>query len=70
MTLGRPLGLWTAILCGLSVLHAAATIGFLGTSSQWFQAMQVDELIWIRLVIGWSTVQLILGLLSVAVGST
>jgi lipoprotein-releasing system permease protein len=67
MTNSRPLGFWTALLCGLSVFHAVATIVFLGTSPRWFQAMQVDELIWVRLVIGWATAQLVLGLLSLAV---
>ncbi|MDH3728800.1 MAG: hypothetical protein OER77_14810, partial [Myxococcales bacterium] len=67
MTTSRPLGFWTAVLCGLSVLHATATIVFLGTSTRWFQAMQVDELVWIRLLIGWTTAQLIVGLLSLAI---
>ena len=67
MTNGRPLGFWAASLCGLSVLHAAAALVFVGTSTQWFQSMLVDELIWIRLVIGWTTAQLTLGLLSLAV---
>ncbi len=67
MTNSRPLGLWAAVLCGLSVSHAAATIVFLSTSPRWFQAMQVDGLIWVRLVIGWATAQLVLGLLSLAV---
>ena len=67
MTSGRPLGFWTAVLCGLSVLHAVATLVFLGASTQWFQAMLVDDLVWIRLAIGWTTAQLTLGLLSLAV---
>ncbi|MDH3622835.1 MAG: ABC transporter permease [Myxococcales bacterium] len=67
MTSGRPLGFWTAVLCGLAVLHAVATVVFLGSSTLWFQAMQADELIWIRLVIGWATAQLILVLLSLAI---
>jgi lipoprotein-releasing system permease protein len=48
-------------------LHAVATVVFLGSSTLWFQAMQADELMWIRLVIGWATTQLILGLLSLAI---
>jgi lipoprotein-releasing system permease protein len=67
MTSRRPLGFWAAVLCGLSVLHAAAAWVFVGTSTQWFQATLVDQLIWIRLVIGWTTAQLTLGLLSLAV---
>lgn len=68
MTSRRPLGFWTAVLCGLSVAHAIATLVFLGTSPQWFQAMLIDGLIWVRLAIGWTTAQLTLGLLSLAVG--
>ncbi|MCZ6807730.1 MAG: ABC transporter permease [Deltaproteobacteria bacterium] len=67
MTSTRPLGFWTAALAGLSVLHAAATVVFLATSTQWFQASLIDGLVWIRLAIGWTTAQLTLGLLSLAV---
>ncbi|MDH3201934.1 MAG: ABC transporter permease [Myxococcales bacterium] len=63
----RRFGFWTAVLCGLAVLHAVAIVVFVATSTGWFQAMQVDELVWIRLVIGWATAQLILGLLSLAI---
>jgi lipoprotein-releasing system permease protein len=63
----RPLGFWTAVLCGLGVLQVAAVLVFGATSTQWFQASVGDDLLWIRLAIGWTTVQLTLTLLSVAV---
>jgi len=63
----RPLGFWTAVLCGFGVLHVAAVLVFGATSSQWFQASIGNDLLWIRLAIGWATSQLSLALLSVAV---
>jgi lipoprotein-releasing system permease protein len=63
----RPLGFWTAVLCGFGVLHVAAVLVFGATSTQWFQASVGDELLWIRLTIAWTTAQLTLALLSVAV---
>jgi lipoprotein-releasing system permease protein len=67
MSRQRPLGLWTAVLCGFGVLHVAAVIAFGATSTQWFQALIVDDLLWVRLAIAWATMQLTLALLSVAV---
>jgi lipoprotein-releasing system permease protein len=63
----RPLGFWPAVLCGFGILHVAAVLIFSATSTQWFQATVGDELLWIRLAIGWTTAQLILALLSLAV---
>ena len=40
---------------------------FVGTSTQWFQASIGNDLLWVRLAIGWATCQLSLALLSVAV---
>jgi len=34
MSQQRPLGLWTAVLCGFGVLHVAAVIAFGATSTQ------------------------------------
>ncbi|MGD8608853.1 MAG: ABC transporter permease [Myxococcales bacterium] len=62
-----PLGLWTGVLCVLGVLHVVAARTFAAQSPQWFQAQLDDELLWVRLVIGWTTVQVILFLLSLAV---
>jgi lipoprotein-releasing system permease protein len=55
------------MLCGLALSHAVAVLVFGATSTRWFQALIGDDLLWVRLVIGWSTVQLILALLSAAV---
>jgi len=63
----RPLGFWTAVLCGFGVLHVAAVLVFGATSSQWFQASIGNDFLWLRLAIGWATWQLSLALLSVAV---
>ena len=63
----RPPGIWTGVLCGLGVLQTAAVLVFAGTSTQWFQAQLADDLLWVRLAIGWATVQLTLLLLSIAV---
>jgi lipoprotein-releasing system permease protein len=63
----RSLGFWAAVLCGFGVLHAAAVLVFGGTSTQWFQASIGNDLLWVRLAIGWATCQLSLALLSVAV---
>jgi lipoprotein-releasing system permease protein len=51
----------------LGVLQTAAVVVFAGTSTQWFQAQLADEVLWVRLAIGWATVQLTLSLLSVEV---
>ncbi len=59
--------IWTGVLCGLGVLQAAAVLAFAGTSTRWFQAQLADDVLWIRLAIGWATVQLTLLLLSAAV---
>ena len=67
MSQPRPLGFWTAVLCGFGVLHVAAVLVFGATSTQWFQATIGNELLWIRLAIAWTTTQLTLALLSVAV---
>jgi len=67
MSQPRPLGFWTAFLCGFGVLHVAAALVFGGTSTQWFQAVIGDDLLWLRLAIAWTTMQLTLALLSVAV---
>ena len=67
MSRQRPLGLWTAVLCGFGVLHVAAVIAFGATSTQWFQALIMDDLLWVRLAIAWTTIQLSLALLSAAV---
>jgi lipoprotein-releasing system permease protein len=63
----RPLGPWTAVLCGFGVLQVAAVLAFAGTSPLWFQASLGDDLLWVRLAIAWTTTQLSLALLSVAV---
>jgi lipoprotein-releasing system permease protein len=67
MSRPRPLGFWTAVLCGFGVLHAAAVIVFGATSTVWFQASIEDDLLWVRLAIAWTTMQLTLALLSAAV---
>lgn len=67
MSQPRPLGFWTAILCGLGLWHVVAVLVFGATSTRWFQALIGDDLLWLRLVIAWSTLQLTLALLSVAV---
>ncbi|MGB5349510.1 MAG: ABC transporter permease, partial [Polyangiales bacterium] len=48
-------------------LHTAAVLVFVGTSTQWFQASIGNDLLWVRLAIGWATCQLSLALLSLAV---
>jgi len=63
----RPLGFWTAVLCGFGILHVAAVLVFGATSTQWFQASMGDDLLWIRLAIAWTTAQLTLALLSAVV---
>ncbi|MBT8453671.1 MAG: ABC transporter permease [Deltaproteobacteria bacterium] len=67
MSQARSLGFWTAVLCGFAVLQATAVLVFGGTSKQWFQASIGDDLLWVRLAIGWGTCQLSLALLSAAV---
>ena len=67
MSKPRPLGFWTAVLCGFGVLQVAALFVFGSTSPQWFQATVSDELLWVRLAIGWATVQVSLALLSLGV---
>ena len=67
MSKTRPLGFWTAVLCGFGVLHVAAVLVFGATSPRWFQASIENDLLWVRLAIGWATSQLSLALLSVAV---
>ncbi len=67
MSQSRPLGFWTAVLCGFGVLHVAAVLVFGATTTQWFQASIGDDLLWIRLAIAWATMQLTLALLSLAV---
>jgi len=42
-------------------------LAFRGTSTLWFQASLGDDLLWVRLAIGWATTQLTLALLSLAV---
>jgi lipoprotein-releasing system permease protein len=42
-------------------------LAFAGTSPLWFQASLGDDLLWVRLAIAWTTTQLSLALLSVAV---
>jgi len=63
----RPLGIWTGVLCGLGVLQTVAVLVFAGTSTIWFQAQLSDDVLWVRLVIGWATVQVTLLLLGIAV---
>lgn len=63
----RPPGIWTAVLCGLAISQAAGVLAFVGTSPRWFQAQLADEVLWMRLAIGWTTLQLSLLLLGVAV---
>jgi lipoprotein-releasing system permease protein len=67
MSRPRPLGFWTAVLCGFGVLHVVAVIVFGATSTQWFQATIGNDLLWVRLAIAWTTTQLTLMLLSAAV---
>jgi lipoprotein-releasing system permease protein len=63
----RPLGVWTAVLCGFGVLHVVAVLVLGATSTQWFQATIGNDLLWVRLAIAWTTTQLTLMLLSAAV---
>ncbi len=67
MSAERPRGIWTGVLCGLAIFQVAALLVFVDTSPTWFQAMLADDTIWLRLAIGWSTLQLSLLLLSTAV---
>ena len=67
MTEARPLGFWTAVLCGVGIAQIAAVLVFGATSTDWFQATVLDELLWVRLSIAWTTTQLSLALLSLAV---
>ena len=67
MSRERPLGVWTAVLAGLGVLQVVALLVFMGSSTRWFQAQLEDDTLWVRLAIGWATLQLTLFLLSVAV---
>ena len=67
MSRPRPLGFWTAVLCGFGVLHVTAVLVFSATSTSWFQASIGNDLLWMRLAIGWATAQLSLALLSLAV---
>jgi lipoprotein-releasing system permease protein len=48
-------------------VHVTAVLAFGATSTQWFQASIGDDLLWVRLAIAWTTMQLTLALLSVAV---
>ena len=43
MSQARPLGIWTAVLCGLGMAHAAAVLVFTSTSTLWFQAQLTDS---------------------------
>lgn len=63
----RSLGGWTAVLCGLGVFQVTAVLAFTKSSTQWFQSILADDLLWVRLAIGWGTLQLVLLLLSAAV---
>ncbi|MEM7435581.1 MAG: ABC transporter permease [Myxococcota bacterium] len=67
MTTGRPLGFWAAGLCAIALVQSVAVVAFLGMSALWFQVSLLDDLLWVRLVIGWTTLQLVLLLLSLAV---
>ncbi|MGB3049687.1 MAG: ABC transporter permease [Polyangiales bacterium] len=67
MSEARSLGFWTAVLCGFGVLHVAAVLVFGATSTQWFQASIGNDLLWVRLAIGWATLQASLALLGLAV---
>ena len=67
MSRAKPHGIWTGALCGLGVAQVVAVLVFTNTSTQWFQAQLADGLLWVRLVIGWTTLQLVLLLLSMAV---
>ena len=67
MTPPRPPGIWTGVLCGLGVLQAVAVLIFASSSTEWFQASLSDDVLWVRLAIGWTTVQVSLLLLSIGV---
>lgn len=67
MTDTRPLGFWTAALCIVALLQAAAVVAFVANSTLWFQVSLINDLLWLRLAIGWTTLQLVLGILGVAV---
>jgi len=67
MSIERPLGFWTAVLCVVALLQAAGVVVFFSTSPQWFQAGLGDSMVWVRLAIGWGTAQAVLLLLSLAV---
>ena len=67
MTERKPLGVWPGVLCALGVLQVAALLVFMNTSPTWFQATLEDSVFWLRLAIGWGTLQLTLFLLSLAV---
>ncbi|MEM9730365.1 MAG: ABC transporter permease, partial [Myxococcota bacterium] len=63
----RPLGFWIAALCVLALVQAAAVAAFVANSPLWFQVSLLNDLLVVRLGIGWVTLQLVLGLLSLAV---
>ena len=59
----RP-GVWTGALCALGVVQTVAVLVFAGTSTQWFQAQLTDDVLWVRLAIGWATIMPVLVMLS------
>ena len=67
MSEARRPGIWTGALCALGVSQTIAVLVFAGTSTQWFQASLTDDVLWVRLAIGWATAQVTLLLLSIAV---
>ncbi len=67
MNAERPLGWWTAVLCGLALAQIAAVLIFGATSTTWFQAQLGDDSLWVRMLIGWSTLQVTFGLLGLEV---
>ena len=67
MSQARPLGVWTAVLCGFGIWHVASVLVFVSTSTRWFQGMLGNDLLWVRLTIAWVTSQAMLALLSAGV---
>jgi len=67
MTEGKPLGVWPGVLCALAILQVGAVLAFMNTSTTWFQATLEDDVLWYRLAIGWTTLQVTLLLLGIEV---
>ena len=62
-----PFGLWSTVLGGFAIGQLIASAVFLNTSTLWFPLSLERDALWLRLAIVWLTVQVALGVLSVAV---